>query len=159
MPQRIRITQVMDAKTGEILQETREAFHASDWYVEGRGYKLYGRAKTKLGPWVGWSHLSLHERGVLITIITMMDRDNRLPSVSDALAPRMGVGVRRAYAGVARLVGVGAVARHGSDFFLNPAIAFAGIYLSPFLYKLFQPDMADIVPKWARKAYDAQEDG
>lgn len=157
MPERIRLTKVMDARTGEVIQETSETFHASDWFMPGKGYKLYGRNKTKLGKLGGMAGLTMIERGVLLTLIGAANRDNKLPGL-DKMVELTGSKPRQVYRWLNRLQLAGIVAKGDGSWYLNPAIAFAGVYLSPYLYRIFTASLEGIIPKWARSAYDNEGD-
>lgn len=155
MAERIRFTRVTDARTGEVVQEFSEVFHASDWFQERRGYKVYGRGRTKLGKW-DLSVLTDAEAGFLAHLISFLDKDNRIPH-ADRLLTLTGKSKRQVQRLISRLLAVRAIAKMEGSTYLNPAIAFAGIYLAPNLYRLFHSDMVKIVPQWAQRMYDQEE--
>lgn len=151
MAKRIRRTQILDAVSGEILQESRETVYTSEAYLEGRGYRLYARKHIRLGK--DWDHaIKLHEWGWIVKICLSMDDQNTVADVL-TLSKQFGVTRRRVYQILSDLKELGAVGKLDGLYVVNPAIAFSGTYLSPRLYRLFATDLEKVVPHWAQARY------
>lgn len=156
MAKRIRRTQIVDAVSGEVLQENRETVYTSEAYVPGRGYRLYGRKHTRMGH--DWGIPSdAHASHLLMYMVKGMDEQNFIPPFTDLLE-ETGLSRARLYKLVALLIKCGAVKRLGRrQLVVNPAIGFAGTYLSPHLYRLFKPQLSKAVPNWAKQRYELEE--
>lgn len=156
MAKRIRRTQILDAASGEILQESRETVYTSEAYIPGRGYRLYTRKHVRLGK--DWDRtLKLHEWGWIVKIVHTMDENNTVADTM-TLAAHLGVTRRRVYQILSVLKEHGAIAKLNGAYVVNPVIAFAGTYLSPDLYRLFQADLDRAVPGWAKQRYDKENE-
>lgn len=155
MAKRIRRTQLVDAVSGEILQDRRETVYTSEAYLPGRGYRLFARKHIRLGK--EWNRtLRIHEWGWIVQIIQTMDENNTVGDVQ-ALAEQLGVNRRRVYQILSELKKHGALGKLNGEYVMNPAIAFAGSYLSPELYDLFRADLEKDVPGWAKLLYEQEE--
>jgi hypothetical protein len=84
-----------------------------------------------------------------------IDKDNRIPHV-DRLTTLTGKSKRQVQRLLSRFQVVRAVAKMDGSLYLNPAIAFDGIYLAQSLFRLFHSDMVKIVPQWAQRLYDQE---
>lgn len=153
MVKRVRVVRIADAVTGEIVQESRQVVHISDNFNE-RGWRWPKARRVSLGsmdlPGLSWAEL-----GQLAALAGAVDTSNRLPAAVD-LAGIWRLQRRRVFQLLAKLLQAGAIVkdRHGL-YFLNPSVAFAGVYLSPELWQLFRSDLLGTVPKWARDRLDA----
>lgn len=156
MAKRIRRTQIVDAVSGEVLQENREMVYTSEAYIPGQGYRLFSRKHTRIGKdWMVPS--DPYAALLLLHMIREMDEQNFIPPLSD-LMTILGVSRRRLYEMIAELRECGAVKRIGRrQIVVNPAIAFSGAYLSPSLYRLFKPELQKVVPQWAKQRYELEE--
>lgn len=154
MAKRIKRTQIVDATSGEVLQETRQTSYSSDSWMDGKGYLIYSRKRARLGPWDRM--LDAHTEGVLSIVVRTMDDNNMVADV-DKLAGRFGVTQRRVYQLLANLKDQGAIAKIDGGYVVNPAIAFAGRYLSTTLYKLFEKDL-QFLPAWVKVKYEKEND-
>lgn len=153
MAKRIRKTQIVDAVSGEVLQENRETVYTSEAYIPGQGYRLYSRKHIRLGK--EWKRpLSMQEWGWLVQVIHAMDEHN----VADfqRLVTQLQVTPRRIYQQLSRLRQSGAIKKVAGGYAVNPVIAFSGTYLSPQLYRLFKPDLEPVVPSWAKALYEKE---
>lgn len=155
MAKRIKRTQIVDAVSGEVLQENRETVYTSEAYIPGRGYRLYSRKHVRLGK--DWNRvMRMQEWGWLLTIILLMDESNVVSDIR-TLTSKLGVQPRQAYRILSILRQHGALAKVPGGYAVNPVVAFAGAYLSPELYRLFHTDLENVVPRWARLLYDKEE--
>lgn len=155
MAKRIRRTQIVDAVSGEVLQENRETVYTSEAYVPGQGYRIFSRKHTRIGK--DWEIPSPSAAHLLWYMVTGMDEQNFIPPLSDLMST-LGVSRRRLYEMIAELVACGAVKRIGRrQIVVNPAVAFSGAYLSPPLYQLFKPYLQKVVPNWAKQRYELEE--
>lgn len=155
MAKRIKRTQIVDAASGEVLQENRETVYTSEAYMPGQGYRLYSRKHVRLGKY--WNRpMKMNEWAWLMKVILHMDENNVTTDI-DAIAKQFEVNRRRAYQIFAELKAHGAIAKVDGGYAVNPAIAFAGTYLSPQLYRLFKTDLDKNIPPWAKQRYE-QED-
>lgn len=155
MAKRIRRTQIVDAVSGEILHEDRQTVYTSELYKPGEGYRIYSRKHTRVGK--GWEVPSPAASQLLWYMVQGMDEQNFISPLSE-LMEAMGLGRRRLYELVSELIACGAVKRLGRrQLVVSPAIAFAGTYLPPFLYRLFQPELVTAVPNWAKLRYEQEE--
>lgn len=153
MAKRIKRTQIVDAASGEVLQEHRETLFSSDAYIPGKGYRLYSRKHKRLGKWD--KPLHIHAKGLLYDAICTMDEENVMAPVAEFIG-RTGLKRRRVYEVLAELKEAGAIAKVGSAYVVNPAIAFAGTYLPQWLYKLYKVDLQKAVPMWAQALYEQE---
>lgn len=153
MAKRIKRTQIVDAISGEVLQEHLETLFSSEAFIPERGYRLYSRNHVRLGKWD--KRINIRLWGVVYDVTLTMDETNKVNV--DALVDRIGVTKRRVYQLLSKLVEHGAVAKAKGGYYLNPAIAFAGTYLAPWLYHLFKDDLKKAVPLWAQARYEQEE--
>lgn len=155
MAKRIKTTRVINAETGEVLQENRQTVFTTDSYIPGKGYRLYGRKGIRLGK--SLPHLDNNARGLLLAAIYgMNETDNIIPAVP-ALVILSGLSKRRVYELLHYLIEQRLIVKDGTAYVLSPAVAFTGVYLSPALYRLFQKEMDKILPAWAKAEYEKEE--
>lgn len=151
---RIKRTQIVDAVSGEILREERETVYTSEAYKPGVGYRLYSRKHIRLGK--KWDKtMTLHEWGLLVKLLLIMDENNELADIG-TISAHFGLSRRRVYQVLSGLRQHGAIAKVSGGYVVNPVLAFAGTYLSPQLYRLFEPDLAKVVPGWAKLLYQKE---
>lgn len=153
---RIRKTQVVDRATGEVIEERSEVFYQSPRYEEGRGYRVLKSREVVVGS-IHKSTLSLFEKGFLIAITAYMDKDNLLDPLS-RIAKGEQMSVRRVQQLLKVLADKEAVKKHDGLWYVNPALLFGGVYLSPKLYRLFQTHVKGMIPKWAYDKFESEVD-
>jgi hypothetical protein len=155
MAKRIKRTQIVDAVSGEVLQENRETVYTSEAYIPGRGYRLYSRKHIRLGK--EWKRtMSLRDWGWLVKVILAMDESNVATPDIRQLAKENGVSSQYVYRMLATLRRHGAITKVSGGYAVNPAVAFAGTYLSPQLYRMFERDLEAAVPSWAKALYQRE---